>query len=368
MRLAFWRARWEQIERDYSAWWRSSGSPLVQIQGRVYSADGRRPEVQEYASNYPWEMSAEEIVARETENLETMRFYGDAYPRWWVNFGPGIAAGFLGAAVHTAPHTVWFEPPNMAAGGPAPISEVTLAYQADNPWWRRVQAITRVAAEAWGREVQVSFTDLGGNLDIAASLRTTEGLLYDLYDAPEEVERVVGEVTRLWLRYYEEQLALIRPHCRGTTPWAPIWSAATTYMLQCDFSYMIAPAMFERFVMPDLAACCGYLEHAFYHLDGRGQIPHLNLLLSLPRLRGIQWIPGDGAPPPHEWLDLLRRIIAGGKLCQLYVSAAGARTIVRNWAARGFCWRCRTRWAPTRRRISCACWPGGRGRGGRADQ
>jgi 5-methyltetrahydrofolate--homocysteine methyltransferase len=107
-------------------------------------------------------------------------------------------------------------------------------------------------------------------------------------------------------------------------------------MLQCDFSYMIAPAMFERFVLPDLAACCDHLAHAFYHLDGRGEIPHLDLLLSLPRLRGIQWIPGDGAPPPHEWLDLLRRIIAGDKLCQVYVSAEGARAIVRDLGGKGF--------------------------------
>ena len=65
-------------------------------------------------------------------------------------------------------------------------------------------------------------------------------------------------------------------------------------MLQCDFSYMISPAMFERFVMPDLAACCDALDHGFYHLDGKGEIRHLEMLLSLERLRGIQWIPATG--------------------------------------------------------------------------
>ena len=335
MRLHFYDADWERIERDYAAWWAHElDRPLVQIRGQVHDPEGDPPEAEAFTSNYPWEMSAEEIVARETARLETMRYHGDAYPSWWVNFGPGIAAGFVGAVVHTAADTVWFEPPG--ASGPPPIGEISLSYQADNPWWQRVRAIIRAAAEAWGRQVQVGFTDLGGNLDIAASFRTTQGLLYDLYDAPEEVERLVGEVTRLWLRYYDEQVALIAPHCRGTMPWAPIWSADTTYMLQCDFSYMIAPAMFERFVMPDLAACCDRLEHAFYHLDGRGQIPHLDLLMSLPRLRGIQWIPGDGAPPPHEWLDLLQRIRDGGKLCQVFVSAAGARTIVRELGGRGF--------------------------------
>jgi hypothetical protein len=124
--------------------------------------------------------------------------------------------------------------------------------------------------------------------------------------------------------------------CRGTTCWSPVWSTGKTYMLQCDFSYMISPAMFGRFVMPDLTACCEHLDHGFYHLDGKGEIPHLDMLLSIPRLRGIQWIPGDGQPPPQEWLSLLKRIRDGGKLCQVFVSAEGARTIVRNLGGKGF--------------------------------
>jgi len=107
-------------------------------------------------------------------------------------------------------------------------------------------------------------------------------------------------------------------------------------MLQCDFSYMISPAMFERFVMPDLTACCDHLDHGFYHLDGPGQLAHLDLLLSIERLRGIQWIPGAGNPEPNEWPEVLQRIIQAGKLCQLYVSAEGARDIVRNLGGKGF--------------------------------
>ena len=60
------------------------------------------------------------------------------------------------------------------------------------------------------------------------------------------------------------------------------------------------------------------------------------MLLSLERLRGIQWIPGAGQPPPEAWLPLLKRIRDGGKLCQLYVSPEGARTIARELGGQGF--------------------------------
>ncbi len=99
---------------------------------------------------------------------------------------------------------------------------------------------------------------------------------------------------------------------------------------------MISPQMFERFVLPDIAICCETLDHAFYHLDGKGQIAHLDMLLSLEDLHGIQWIPGEGQPPPEEWLPLLKHIRQAGKLCQLYVSPQGARSIVKELGGRGF--------------------------------
>ena len=51
---------------------------------------------------------------------------------------------------------------------------------------------------------------------------------------------------------------------------------------------------------------------------------------------------GDGAPPPDEWLPLLKRIRDGGKLCQLFVTATGAMTIVRELGGRGFAFRSRS--------------------------
>ena len=222
------------------------------------------------------------------------------------------------------------------AGQETPIADLDLAFDAENVWLRRVKALTAAFVERYGGMLQVGQTDLGGNLDILASLRTTSGLLFDVTEQPDEVHRLVQRTTELWLRYYDELDAIIRPTCRGTTSWAPIWSTGKTYMLQCDFSYMISPRMFERFVLPDLVACCDHLDHGFYHLDGKGEIPHLDMLLAIPRLRGIQWIPGDGQPTPDQWLPLLKRIRDGGKLCQVFVRPEGARRIVQNLGGKGF--------------------------------
>jgi hypothetical protein len=331
--LNFTEEDWQRVEKDTLAWWRHElRRPLVYI-GVTYPVKGK-PHTFGYMSNYPLSMSADEVVDQYEPYLLGARFYADGFPWLWTNFGPGIMSGFTGSAVNSVcdpDETVWFSPKESVA-----IQNVNLTYDAHNVWWRRVQDVTQAVVNRFGNMIPVPITDLGGNLDILASFREAQGLLYDLLDAPEEVDRLVKQITQLWIRYYEELYQANRVMARGSSTWTPLWSPGKTYMLQSDFCYMISPVMFERFVLPDLNDLCNYLDDGFYHLDGKGEIPHLDMLLSIDRLRGIQWIPGDGQPEPQDWLWLLKRIRDGGKLCQVFVSPQGALKIVRELGGKGF--------------------------------
>ena len=92
-----------------------------------------------------------------------------------------------------------------------------------------------------------------------------------------------------------------------------MFSGKPFYMLQCDFCYMISPEMFAEFVLPELAESCRRLDRSFYHLDGKGELPHLPQLLSIPELGGIQWVPGAGETPYYEWIDVYRAVADAGK-------------------------------------------------------
>ncbi|MFO7899584.1 MAG: hypothetical protein R6V58_11070 [Planctomycetota bacterium] len=306
--IRFTEADWDRIERDYSAWWAGElDRPLIYM---VRTEPGG-PAPSRFLPNHPG-ASPEELCDLFGRVFRRQHFQADGFPFWFINFGAGALAAFLGARLNARPDTVWFEP-----GEPKPIHEIDPQLDPENPWWRQVVDVTRAAVDYWDGMVAISHTDLGGTLDVLASLRTTEGLLTDLVDAPDEVERVLWRISEIWLECYARLDEIIRAKCRGTVPWARSWSKDRTYMLQCDFVAMISPPMGRRFLIPELTAVCRSLDDPFYHLDGPGALPQLDALLEIDSLKGVQWIPGAGAPAPAEWPDVLRRIREAGKLCQI---------------------------------------------------
>ena len=98
---------WERIERDWTAWWAGElARPMVMLQSVQRFAPAR-----ELSEEFLLERPIDAVLDYYQEQLEAMYYYGDAFPKVWPNFGPGIVAGFLGADVHCDPdgQTVWFD-------------------------------------------------------------------------------------------------------------------------------------------------------------------------------------------------------------------------------------------------------------------
>ena len=258
-------------------------------------------------------LSPAAIVERLDYELSGRVYLGDAFPMVGMDaFGPGVVEAFLGARLDNSTGRVWFHPPRDI-----PITELSLEYDPHNVWFCRIKDICAAAMARWKGRVLVAMTDVGGNLDILAAFRPGERLLLDLYDHSEEVKRATWEAHRLWHRYFDEINAVLQPVNPGYSDWSGIYCQEPSYMLQCDFSYMISPAMFNEFARPELDATCERLAHSMYHLDGVGQLPHLDSLLGIGRLDGVQWVPGAGKPGCEHWPEVYRKIRAAGKKIQV---------------------------------------------------
>jgi len=241
-------------------------------------------------------------------------FGGEAFPNLWINMGPGCLAAYLDCEPLILPGTVWFREANLSWDE---ILQVQL--DPENEWWRRTRDFTHLACQYGAGKFFVGVTDLNAVLNVIAFLRGNERLLVDLIENPNQVKQACQHILDLWFACYDELLGITRRCGEGCSTWMGLWFPGRGSDVQCDFSAMISPAMFEEFVVPHLQEQCRRLDHSIYHWDGPGQIPHLDLLLDIPELDGIQWVPGAGNPPvgSPKWFDLYKRIQAKGKLLVL---------------------------------------------------
>jgi 5-methyltetrahydrofolate--homocysteine methyltransferase len=310
--IRFSDKRWDQVIDNYRKWRKGElGRPILPMV--ITGADAGRPMPKAPLLNLSncadLSVPAAEIIDRFDYQLSTYEFYGDSFP--WVGmhqYGAGVAAAFLGALLKSDANTVWFQPPEKKT----PIEELHFTYDGDNVWLRRIKEIYREGVKKWGDSVCMSMTDIGGGMDILASFLTTEGLLYEVVDHPEEVLRLCREITGLWLVFFEEFNEIIKGQ-RVFSDWSSKLTEKPTYMLQCDFCYMISPQMFGEFVYEDLVKISSAIEDAFYHLDGIGELIHLDSILTIDNIKGIQWIPGDGEPEKRDWSEVFSKISAAGK-------------------------------------------------------
>jgi len=317
MTLAY-KEDWEEAKNALMAWWEGElRRPLIQV-----VAPKRR--VARWFLYDSWDFcrypdQPEIAVKRFEQWCSTTFFGGAAYPNLWINFGPGILAAFLGASPVFTGDTMWFG--SQRGKGVMRLEEVaSLKLDEGNVWWRRVVNATRVAVRAHRGRFIVGMTDIGGVLDVIASLRGTVELLKDLYRRPSKLEDAIWAVVDLWHECYNRLHTIITEGGQeGTSAWMGIWCRERWYPFQCDIAFMMSPSIFAKFVAPHIREQCNRLEYSIYHLDGPGQIPHLKYLLEIDELTGVQWVPGAreelrghdcGSP---KWYGLYRRILSAGK-------------------------------------------------------
>ena len=264
--------------------------------------------------------------------MQHTRYHIDGFPSVFTNFGPGSLAACIGGNYHFAPDTVWFDN-DRTEWDEIPAPELL----ENSEMYRMIEDMTQRLLSHKDLLI-TSISDIGGTFDIIASMRGTENLLYDLYDQPDQIKAYCKKLQPVWRAYFERYSSRLLREQGAMTSWQPVWSDKTYYPLQCDFCAMLSPQMFDEFILPDLAYQMSYMDNAIYHLDGPGELPHVDSLLSLPRLSAIQWTSGDGNAPLTDpcWFPLYQKIIAAGKgLILLGPDVAGLENLFKHVSQKG---------------------------------
>ena len=101
----------------------------------------------------------------------------------------------------------------------------------------------------------------------------------------------------------------------------PAYHSAPLRMIDGMFA-MVSNAMFREFFLDELVEEADWLDRSIYHLDGPGALRHLDTLLSIDNLDGIQFVYGAGNEPASRWMAEYRRIQNAGKVLHISIDAA----------------------------------------------
>ena len=300
-------AQRREIERRFIAYWNGEKQDRCLIS--LSAPNGCQPPLRPEVELERYWTDPEVVRRRYLDGCNCNQLFGEALPIFWPNLGPGVLAACLGSPYKFSPNTVWFTPrpdlERMDSFEELRINRQTGMYPAV------AKLMDYMARNARG-DYLTAMTDLGGGLDVAAELMGTEELLYCMQDDPGRLDALLEAVDREWAIAYSELHDLLTPWQQGCSSWLPLWHPGKMYPLQCDLSVMISPRMFERFALPSLARQAAQLDDAVYHMDGDGEIKHLEMILSIPRLSAIEWIPVEHDINDPIYYPLYQRIQRAG--------------------------------------------------------
>ena len=266
------------------------------------------------------------------ERFANHHYFGESLPCLFPYFGTAGIAEYTGCKPERTPRTTWFEP-WMADDDEPDASRIT--YKCPEAFQQQKDAIAKLIDLSKG-DYLVSVTDNCGVLDALAAIRGTDNLMMDMLADPEFVEEGVRNLLPIYKKTQEELFDLVKDNNDGSVlSWMHLWAPKRLAQMQCDLSVMISQEMFNRFAMPELEELCDFLDYPVYHFDGQEQIRHLDSLLSLKKLRAIQWTPVAGQPPTSNFIPVLQKIQKAGKNLMLMLPKHEVVPVLDNLNCRG---------------------------------
>lgn len=346
-----YKVNMEAAKEKFRNYWahKNTGRPLMCI-------IARRPEVEQYSDGTPVEggyldqicqgkyynmpeelkwkdmedkyQNPQRIVDRYRYFCETHAFLGESFPNLNIDFGPGSLASYLGSEIGFKEDTVWF---NKCLDSWDGVPKLT--FDPENKWFKKHIQLAKDCQALAGDDFYVDMPDLMENIDVLASLRGAQDILFDLLDEPEMIGERIQEVTDIYYEYYDRFYDVIKDEEGGNAYTVfQIWGPGRTVKLQCDFSAMMSPEDFRKYIQPSLRSQSENVDHVLYHLDGPAAIKHMDALMEIDGIDALQWTSGDAGPDGTlpDWDVIYDKAIAAGKSIWVKVYSGEFEDWIRN--------------------------------------
>lgn len=319
------KENWEETKKRYLEYWarENHDRPLISVRAPKKCNVPKDLKIPDRTEDR-W-LDTEYVIKAGRNYLENTYFGGEAFPMLWPNLGPDVFGSFYGIDLFYGKETSWAVHRD---------SYSDLVFD-ENGTYKKIKEMTKALVEESKGEYIVGMTDIHSGLDALVSVIGPDKLCLELYDNAEQVKSAVFEMLKGFKKVVSETNEIITKNQVGSTNWLGPWHPGVWYTTSCDFSCMISREMFSEFVMPELTEEINYLDASIYHLDGPLALKHLDTLLSIEKLKGIQWVPGAGQPGASHWIGVLKQIQDAGKLIHMSVTSQDMKVLLENLKPEG---------------------------------
>ncbi|MGI6007402.1 MAG: hypothetical protein ACOX8E_07935 [Ruminococcus sp.] len=274
----------------------------------------------------------EMIRKRHLRFFEKAYYAGDAFPLINLNMGPSGHTGFIRGVKVDYTDTIWYHP-IMEDG----LDPEKIVLDEESYLYRQTFEASKYLCEESRGDYLVSMPDISGNMDVLANLRSSTELLVDLITEEEEVKECLERIQEIWEKSTSRIYEYLKPYNFGGSciGWLNSWAPGFHNQMQCDMSVMFSNEYYEKYIRKELETQSAFVDYPLYHFDGVEQIRHLDTLLSIDRLKMIQWTNVVGQPSPVQYIPVFQRIQEAGKGLLLLLGPGEVRPILENLSSRG---------------------------------
>lgn len=323
---------WDKIMERYKEYWalENHDRPILSIRAPKKHTEGKTERF--HGSLKEQWMDTEYMIKSNNREMQNTYYAGEAFPVLNPNLGPDYFAACYGTDLAFGADTSWSIPFLRDED----VEEYRgFVLQTQNEYYRKMIEMTKAAVEDGKDKYLVGITDIHPGLDGLVSMRGPQELCMDTLDNPEFIKKGAMDLLDGFKIIYDELYALTTSFQKGSTNWMGIWHESRWYPTCCDFSCMISEQMYEELVVEELVEELKFLDASIYHLDGPDALKHLDRLLKIDALKGIQWVYGAGQPTASHWLEVLRRIQDAGKMIQIDVRPEELEVMLENLRPEG---------------------------------
>jgi hypothetical protein len=252
-------------------------------------------------------------------------FGAEGFPTYQPKIGPVQMAAFLGAELVFRNEAIWQAPLELTWDDTDRIT-----FDRGNKWWVKWCELRRAGCEqARGRFLVADGEGEGALADVMINLLGHEQTLVAMVERPETV-RELRDRMLVWVQeMLDEARRTVAPYQEGDIDWLHLWAPGTMKVFQCDACVMLSPRLFNDLFLEEIRRECACVDYSFYHLDGSAEMRHLDALLSIEELDGIQWTPEPTVPSnPAHFAHVWRRVQEAGKKLMFFVTPAHVRLLL----------------------------------------